>query len=78
MTFPVFLLRPTAIFNLSSTSGSCLDAYNTERFRAKTASTAHHSLLYMYCVPRMLFILKHYIKDLAYCMHAIINISQIV
>ena len=23
----------------------------------------------------MLFILKHYIKDLAYCMHAIINIS---
>ena len=23
-----------------------------------------NSLLYMYCVPRMLFILKHYIKDL--------------
>ena len=24
----------------------------------------------------MLFILRHYIKDLAYCMHAIINISM--
>ena len=33
---------------------------------------------YMYSVPRMLFILKHYIKDLAYCMHAIINMSPIV
>ena len=77
MTFPVFRSRPTAIFNISSTSGSCL-APNTERFRAKTASTVRHSLLLMHSVPRMLFILKYYIKDLAYCMHAIINISPIV
>ena len=68
MTFPVFRSRPTAIFHLSSTSG----------FRAKTASTVRHSLLLMHSVPRMLFILKHYIKDLAYCMHAIIIISPIV
>ena len=50
----------------------------TQSAFAKTASTVRHSLLYMYCVPRMLFILKHYIKELAYCMHAIINISPIV
>ena len=44
MTFPVFRSRSTAIFTyLTSTSGSCVDAYNynVERFR-KTASTVRH------------------------------------
>ena len=55
MTFPVFPSRPTAIFNLSSTSGSCLDAEHRALSRKNGVNRAPFFTMNAQCAKNVVY-----------------------
>ena len=55
MTFPVFRSRPTAIFHLISTFGSCLDAQHTALSRKNGVDRATFFTINAQCANNVVY-----------------------